>query len=80
MAALFPVLSRSPRLSKRKKKLLCFHVRDSKRCPNSKSAAYSHKKDTIEKAKRPKEAAQAGKGKGKGKDKSKMGKGSKVQT
>ena len=54
------------------------YVRDGKLCPNGKSCAYSHHEDIIEKAKKAKEAYQAGKGdkgKGKGKDKGKKGKG-----
>ena len=63
-----------------KAKLPCFFVRDGKTCPNGKSCPYSHQKDIIEKAKKAKEAKQAGKskegdkGKGKGgEDKDKKG-------
>ena len=65
-----------PATPEEKKKLPCFYVRDGKACPNGASCAYSHQKDVIDKAKKAKEAAQAGgKGKGKGKDKGQKGKG-----
>ena len=65
-----------PATPEEKKKLPCFYVRDGKPCPNGASCAYSHQKDVIDKAKKAKEAAQAGgKGKGKGKDKGQKGKG-----
>ena len=57
-----------------KAKLPCFFVRDGKTCPNGKSCPYSHQKDIIEKAKKAKEAKQAGKGKEGDKSKSKGGK------